>query len=77
MHLKNASTVLIAVLNWPGIYVKVPVLNVCMTVIRVDNSSETLPNEAFFSKRMFMKSASTYFDNDDYNLETLKGKKMI
>jgi len=50
----------------------VPVLHVCRTVIRVDNSSGMLANEAFSSKSKFIKSASTYFDNDDNNLETLK-----
>ena len=58
----------------PGKYVIVPVLNVCRTVIRVYNSSGTLSNEAF-PKSKFIKSAWTYFDNDDDNLETLKGKK--
>ena len=57
--------------------VKVPVLHVCRTVIRVDNSSGMLANEAFSSKSKFIKSASTYFDNDDNNLETLKWKKRI
>jgi len=61
----------------PGIHVKVPIVNVCRTVIRVDNSSGMLSNVAFSSKGKFIKSASTYFNNDDNKLETLKEKERI
>ena len=36
-----------------------------------------MKHEAFSSKSKFIKSASMYFENDDNNLETLKGNKRI
>ena len=37
------------------------------------SKESTIPHERYIIKHLFLKLASTYFDSDDNNQETLKG----